>query len=304
MQKLLMMNAPPETASTLQDALQRAALRLRQAGIENSRFEAGVLLAYILGVSREHVLLHAAQFLADSEEAQFMALVERRCHREPMAYLTGHREFWSLEFAVNPHVLIPRPETEGIIEQLIRIAGDAASEKELSILDLGTGSGILAVTAAVEFPRARVTATDVSADALSVARGNARHHGVANRMEFLQRDMMGDDGWPQPAGYDFILSNPPYIPTADLDGLMPDIRDYEPPGALDGGPDGLIFYRNMIPRVLEGLKPGGSLILEVGDGQAGAVADLIEGQTGFDKIAIHQDLSGTGRIVSARRAYG
>lgn len=298
------MEASPKTALTILDALQDAGRTLTGHGIDNPRLEAGLLLSHVMGVTREALLLYPDRELTDFQAAQFNRSVERRSRKEPVAYLTGRREFWSLQFEVNPNVLIPRPETEGVIEQLLSMAEDQNDDRELSILDVGTGSGILAITAAVEFPQSRVTAVDVSEEALAVARDNAHCHQVAERIEFFIWDMMGDEDMPGPGGFDFILSNPPYIPSGELAALMSDVRDYEPMQALDGGPDGLSFYRKIIPRAETCLKPGGGLIVEVGDGQAEAVVDLIKTQNGFEVITIHQDLSGTGRVVSARRGHG
>lgn len=298
------MNATSKTESTFQSALQNATSLLAERGIASPRSEASLLLAYVLGIPKEKLILHPEKEITGSEEEDFLHLVERRCQREPVAYLTGQQEFWSLAFDVNPQVLIPRPETEGVIEQLIRWAGATTRDRELSILDVGTGSGILAVTAAVEFSKARVTAIDISPEALAVARTNAQRHRVADRIDFILHDMTND--WPLPEGrrYDFILSNPPYIPSGEMAGLMPDVRDYEPVGALDGGPDGLSCYRSIIPNALADLKQEGGLILEVGDGQAEDVASLLEACQGFQEIVINQDLSGRGRVVFARRTHG
>ena len=299
-----MMDSSHSISPTQKNALHEAAVTLSASGIEQPRLEAELLLAHVLDASKEDLILHPGRELTDAQEKQFEQFLQRRCRREPIAYILGQREFWSLEFIVNPKVLIPRPETEGIIEQLLKMAGPGGRDHAIHILDAGTGSGNLAVVAAVEFPMARVTAVDCSADALAVARENARKHRVADRIEFLQRNMMLPWNLPNTGGFDFILSNPPYLSSQEMARLMPDVRDYEPSAALDGSPDGLVCYRRIVPEACNHLKPGGGLILEVGDDQAGSVKKIIQAHDGYYEIEIVQDLSGRGRVVSARRALG
>ena len=284
--------------------MKQAADMLSSNRIERARLEAELLLAHILELRKEDLIIHPNQELTDPQEENFQQLIERRCRKEPLAYIVGQREFWSLEFKVNPKVLIPRPETEGVVERLLHLAGDEAYEKAIRILDVGTGSGILAIVAALEFPKARVTAVDNSDDALEVARGNALRHQVADRIEILEMDLMR--GWNLPPNdcYDYILSNPPYIPSKELEQLMPDIRDYEPRAALDGGPDGLACYRCIVANAFPYLKPGGHLIFEVGDDQAGLVKQSLQAHGGWNEIEVIQDLSGRDRVVSTRRALG
>jgi release factor glutamine methyltransferase len=261
-------------------------------------------LAHVLELRREDIIVHPDRELTDPQEERFQQLVERRCRKEPLAYIVGHREFWSLEFKVNPKVLIPRPETEGVVECLLNLDGDGARERAIRILDVGTGSGILAIVAALEFPEARITAVDKSGDALEIALENALRHQVAERIEFLEMDLMCDWNFPENDLYDAILSNPPYIPSRELERLMPDVRDYEPRAALDGGPDGLACYRSIVANAFPYLKPGGYLIFEVGDNQAGSVQQNLLAHGGFERIHIIQDLSGRNRIVTAGRALG
>ena len=299
-----MMNSPHKISPTAQALLKEGVDTLSANGIESARLEAELLLAHVLDVRKEDIILHPDRGLTDPQEEKFQQHVERRCRKEPLAYIIGHREFWSLDFKVNSKVLIPRPETEGIIQRLMSLAGNEARENFFRVLDVGTGSGILAVVAAAELPKAQVTAVDISADALEVARTNAHRHQVADRIDFLQMDVMMDWHLPENPFYDFFLSNPPYIPSGELERLMPDIRDFEPRAALDGGPDGLTCYHHIVPNAFRYLKPGGHLIIEVGDGQAGLVMQNLQAQGGFDEIAIIQDLSGKERVVSARRVLG
>jgi release factor glutamine methyltransferase len=299
-----MMDSPHKTSTTIQSGLREARALLSAQGIESSGLEAELLLRHVLEVRKEDLILHAHEELTQRQEEHYRQLLQRRCRREPLAYITGRREFWSLDFTVNPKVLIPRPETEGVIERMLELTEDGTHEDILRVLDMGTGSGILAVVAAVEFPKVRVMAVDCSADALAVARDNALRHQVVERIEFLLMDMMKPWNLKDNGQYDFILSNPPYIPSQEIERLMPDIRDYEPRTALEGGPDGLACYQHLIPNAFDYLKPGGHLIVEVGDGQAESVAQKIQAYSGFEKIKIIQDLNGMGRVVSARRGHG
>ena len=284
--------------------MREAAETLSSNHIEQARLEAGLLLAHVLGLRKEDLIIHPDQELTDPQEEKFLQLVERRCRKEPFAYIVGHREFWSSKFKVNPMVLIPRPETEGVIERLLNLAGDETDEKAIRILDVGTGSGILSVVSAFEFPKSRITAVDNSGDALEIAQENALEHQVADRIEFVKMDFMRDWSLPKNVLYDYILSNPPYIRSKELEQLMPDVRDYEPRVALDGGPDGLACYRCIVASAFPYLKPGGYLIFEVGDDQAGPVEHILQAHGGLDEIEIVQDLSGRDRVVSARRALG
>jgi len=299
-----MMDSPHKISVTLRSVLREAAETLSSNHIEQARLESEILLAHFLGLRKEDIIIYSDQELTDPQEEKFQQLVERRCRKEPLAYIVGHREFWSLEFKVNPKVLIPRPETEGVIERLLNLAGDETSEKVIRFLDVGTGSGILAIVAALEFPKARITAVDNSGDALEIARENALRHQVAERIEFLEMDLMRDWDLPKNDLYDYILSNPPYIPSRELKQLMLDVRDYEPREALDGGPDGLACYRCIVANAFPYLKPGGHLIFEVGDDQAEPVQQSLQAHGGLDEIEIVQDLSGRDRVVSARRALG
>jgi release factor glutamine methyltransferase len=299
-----MMDSPHKISVNFRSVLKEAADTLSLNHIEQARLEAKLLLAHILKLRKEDIILHPDQELTHPQEENFQQLVERRCRKEPLAYIIGRREFWSLEFKVNPKVLIPRPETEGIIERLLNLAGDEAGEKAIRILDVGTGSGVLAIVPALEFPKAQVIAVDNSGDALEVAQQNALQHQVVDRIEFLKMDLTHDWDLPKGSCYDFILSNPPYIPSRELERLMPDVRDFEPRAALDGGPDGLACYRCIVANAFPYLKPGGHLIFEVGDDQAGSVKQSLQSHGGMDPIEIIQDLSGRDRVVSARRALG
>ena len=298
------MVSPHKISMTVRNALQEARDTLSSNCIDQARLEAELLLAHVLDVKKEDIVIHPNRELTDSQEEKFQQLIERRCRKEPLAYIIGHWEFWSLPFKVNRKVLIPRPETEGVIEHLLGLAGEEATEKALRILDVGTGSGILAIVAALEFPGARVIAVDNSNDALEIARENIHRHQVMEQIETLKMDFMRPWILSENDRYDYILSNPPYISSKDFEQLMPDVRDYEPRVALDGGPDGLACYRHIISKAFPYLKPGGCLIFEVGENQAEAVQRYLQDHGGLDGIAIIQDLSGRDRVVSARRVLG
>ena len=272
--------------------------RLDRSGIRLPRLEAEVLLAGTLSLSREEIYRAPERVLSEAERSILQTCVERRLHREPMAYILGHREFWSLDFKVTPSVLVPRPETETLIESLLAMYAVTSVNGPVRILDIGTGSGIVAVVAAREIPESQVTATDFSSEALAVARENASAHGVFDQISFVQADLFL--GAPEPP-YDFIVSNPPYIETGCMHDLMPDIRDFEPRTALDGGIDGLDFYRRIVPDTLNHLKTGGGLILEIGETQAEAVSNLLHSEEGYESIKVTRDIGGYDRVVSARK---
>ena len=234
-----------------------------------------------------------------TDAARYRDLIARRAARHPLQYLTGVQEFWSLAFKVTPAVLIPRPETEGIIEAFLRLC----EAPDPVVVDIGTGSGCLAVTVAKEIPGARVFAGDVSAEALDVARENAAAHGVSSRIEFRRGDLFESfrgAGSDLAGRVDFILTNPPYLGDDEFPGLMPEVRDHEPRGALSAGPDPLAVHRRLARESVEFLKPGGYLIAEMGLGQDAALRALYGGQPGLEVTAVLPDLAGIPRVLVAR----
>ena len=280
--------------------LREAAERLRAAGVPTPRLDAECLLAAAFGCNR--AALYGRREVVPAEAAsRFAALLGRRAAREPIAYLTGIREFWSLPLKVTPAVLVPRPETERLVEAVLDCLKASASGP-LTVADVGTGSGAIAIALAVELREARVFAVDVSPGALAVAAENARRFRVDRRVTFLQGD------WTAPlfaaglAGqFDALVANPPYIPTAELAALDPEIVRFEPRLALDGGPDGLAFHRELAATAPRLLRPGGWLALEVGAGQAEAVRALLAAAPG---LAVHpgvRDLAHRDRVSLARR---
>ena len=259
---------------------------LAEKGVANARREAEWLLCEATGLDRVGLYLNFDKPMSDEELAAYRALVARRGKREPLQHILGSQEFDGLTFEVSPAVLIPRHDTETLLEQALQQV-----PRPRSILDIGTGSGCIAIALAKRLPEATVTAVDLSAEALAVAQRNAEQHGVA--IELLQGSFF------EPlAGrrFELIVSNPPYITTADLASLQPEVRDFEPNLALDGGPDGLAAYRAIIAQAADHLQPGGWLWFEVGAGQATDVAALLA-QAGFNGIITASDPGGIERVV-------
>ena len=275
---------------TVLKVLQWTAGYFRDRGIEGGRLDAELLLGDTLALDRVGLYLNYDRPLSAMELESFRAAVARRAKREPLQYIRAQAEFWSLPFTVSPAVLIPRSDTEVLVEEALkRIAGPGR------ILDVGTGSGAIAIAIAHERPEARVEAVDLSPAALAVARGNAEANGVAERVTFSQGDLRQLQG----AGYDLVVSNPPYIPSADLAALMPEVREFEPLLALDGGADGLSAYRLLAAQARALLKPGGWLLLEVGIGQAEAVTELLRA-AGLVEIFTRADYAGVARVVGGQ----
>jgi release factor glutamine methyltransferase len=282
---------------TIHDLVQGARDRFMNAGISANlaTLDAEVLARQVLGWDR-------ARFLTDRNEKatsvfllQYEPLVARRERREPVSYILGRREFWGLPFEVGPDVLIPRQETEFIVEEAIALTGKDSRPR---IVDVGTGSGCIGISLAREIPGARIIATDVSRHALDVARRNAARHGVSDRMTFVETSFL--EGIEQ--GVDLIVSNPPYVPSVSEPGLTPEVRDYEPSVALFGGTDGLDGLRSVLEGAAEKLAPGGWLVMEFGCGQDDCVTELVSGVGGLDLVKIRHDLQDIPRTVICRRA--
>ena len=276
--------------SSIAEILDRAAETLRRAGIDNARLDAEVMLAEACGVSRAAVLGRGEMPDAGALE-RFRAMLSRRAAREPLAYIIGHKEFFSLDLEVTSAVLIPRPETETLVDAALTFL---ASRPDARVLDIGTGSGAIAVAIAVNAPRARVTATDLSNEALQVARRNATRHRCSDRIDFAMADLFPS----AIAKFDLIVSNPPYIPSAAILSLDPEVAHFEPRGALDGGADGLAFYRRIAAQARQHLVDGGGVMVEAGAGQANEVVALFQ-RAQFSKIDTVRDLAGIERVVRA-----
>ena len=267
--------------------------RLREAGVEGAQLEARELLCHAAGKNREQFYRDMALYAPDPVEEKLAALVERRLAGEPVAYLIGEWEFYGLTLDVTPDVLIPRMDTEVLAERAILLA--RAAGEGARVLDLCAGSGCVGLAVAANVPDCRVVLADVSDAALKVCRQNVRRHELNARVTCIRADALAK---PDAALWDFdvIACNPPYIPTGEIDGLDVSVRDYEPRAALDGGPDGLDFYRAVAGGWGAALRLGGSLLFEVGIGQGRDVAVLLE-QNGFEDIRLTQDTQGIPRVV-------
>ena len=267
--------------------------RLREAGVESAQLEARELLCHAAGKSREQFYRDMALYASDPVEEKLAALVERRLAGEPVAYLIGEWEFYGLPLEVTPDVLIPRMDTEVLAERAILLA--RAAGEGARVLDLCAGSGCVGLAVAANVPTCRVVLADVSEAALKVCKQNVRRHELNARVTCVQADALGK---PDAALWDFdvIACNPPYIPSGDIAGLDVSVRDYEPRSALDGGDDGLDFYRAITANWGSALRLGGSLLFEVGIGQAMDVGALLE-RSGFEDIQSTQDTQGIPRVV-------
>jgi release factor glutamine methyltransferase len=271
--------------------------QLAEAGVNSPRLDSEIILAHTLNLSRTDLWTQDKRVLSESEKKIAKKNVERRLNREPVSLIVGHKEFWSLDFVVDGNVLTPRPETELVIETAL----NCISSHTARILDLGTGSGALAVTMAKEVPECKVSAIDIDPKALSIAKENAVRHGVADRVEFICTDLI-KSAWS--GCFSIILSNPPYIKSADIKKNMPEVQNYESEKALDGGITGLDFYRAIIPMAIDRLEENGFLILEIGHDQADKVTALLNNFSCYQNIKVIQDYSGYDRVVKAQKANG
>ena len=293
---------PGSEPATVRQALREATAAFSGAEIDSARLDAEVLLGEALGLDRSRLHLDGEKTLPARAQERLRSFVLRRLDREPVAYITGRREFWSLDFLVTPAVLVPRPETELLVETVIGLfeAESQISNLKLQILDLGTGSGAIVVALAKEIGNAEIWATDISLDALEVARSNARRHGVEDKIRFFS----GDAFMPvrdRPEFFDVIVSNPPYVRRDELEALPRDVRDFEPRVALDGGPDGLDFHRRIIPEAERYLAAAGFLVVEIGADMGNEVTRLFADAGGYAPARLYRDLAEKDRVASARR---
>lgn len=278
-------------------ARRQIARRLRDHGIDTPDLDARLLVGHALALDHAGLMREAERPLEDAEIARIEALAVRRLAHEPVARITGTKEFWGLAFAMTPAVLVPRPDTETIVEAaLAAIDRNGPRTRALRIADLGVGSGAMLAALLTELPNAVAVGTDRDPAALATAQHNAAQLGVAERAAFVACDF----GAAIAGGYDLVVTNPPYIRTADIAMLDPEVRDYDPRGALDGGPDGLAAYRVIAADAWRLLRPGGAIVVEIGHGQANAVAALFAA-SGFGRSTVAPDLAGIPRALSTIR---
>lgn len=293
-----MSNSDPETRVwTIRDVLAFTTDDFKKRGHEAARLEAELLLANALGTDRVRLILDATRPLAKRELDAYRALIGRRRKGEPIAYILQHREFCGHDFRTDERALVPRPDTETLVE--VALARTKARSLYGRALDLCTGSGCVALSFLLARPTWRMTATDASAPALGLALENAQRLGALANLRLLEGDLF--DALPAGERFELVMSNPPYIPSAEIDGLAADVRDFEPRMALDGGADGLDFYRRIVDRTTRYLVPGGVLAVEVGFGQAADVQRLFADR-GFTDLECARDFAGIERVVSGKAA--
>jgi release factor glutamine methyltransferase len=282
--------------TSIAETILEGAHLLRKAGVPEARREAGSLLAYVLGRDRSFILTHAEDAIAEEQAEQFRAYLERRAQGEPLQYITATQEFFGLDFEVTRDVLIPRPETELLIETSLQLFAYSA---DTFICDVGTGSGCIVITLMRQLPQAHAVALDISPGALAVARRNAARHSVNERIDFILSDCFAalKTTEPRQSSFDLIASNPPYVEDSAMAGLQREVRDFEPRNALAGGADGLEIIRRLLLEAPNFLKTGGYFLFEIGFTQAAAVEQLLDPKI-WKLMDIHEDLQGIPRIVA------
>jgi release factor glutamine methyltransferase len=295
------------TDQSVRSLLKRGIELLRNAHVPSYTLAAELLLLHATGRDRTWIYSHPEELLPPQGAEKFLTLIERRASGEPTQHLTGKQEFWNLEFTVSPDVLIPRPETEHLVEVALDrlavrevLAGRDArlTGENLTLVDIGTGSGCIALALAKELPAATVHATDISPKALEIARQNATRLGFSDRIQFVESNLLQSLS---SETFDLIVSNPPYIGLNEADSLRTEVRDHEPKQALFGGPEGYELYTDLILQSARQLKPGGLVVLELGHNSLPAVQPLLDAST-WTKIGVTKDLAGIDRVLSAERA--
>jgi release factor glutamine methyltransferase len=298
-------------AVTIRDALREGTRLLRAAGSDEASLEAELLLLHVLGLDRVHLYQRLTEEVPPAAYKRYQRLIGRRLSHEPLAYILGHREFFGLDLVVTPAAIIPRPETEVLVELAIAYARSRFGDAPFALADVGVGCGAIAVAIAVNLPNARIFATDVSKRALALARRNAERHGVQERITFLWGDLLrpleGALVQPEPGpsgghganqGLDIIVANLPYVTAADWAASPPEIREHEPRRGLDGGPDGLRLIRRLLGQAPRHLRAGGALFAEIGDNHGPAAASLARAAFPGARIEVKPDLAGFDRVLA------
>lgn len=281
----------------ISDLLAKAKSKLKAHGVANEGLDSLVLLSHAISFSKEQIIFNPDFLLSEEQVEKFFGLIDRRCKREPVSQIIQKREFYGHDFFVNSNVLDPRPDSEILIEMVLKFY--AQKEANMEILELGCGSGCLITTLLKAFPNALATAIDISLEALNVAKINAEKNGVLARINFLNSDLF--TALTKGAKFDLIISNPPYIPTKEIEGLQEEVKNFEPILALDGGEDGLKFYRLIAENSATYLKPDGKIILEIGCGQHFDVIKIFQEQ-GFVFVKSQPDLAGIERALCFSKA--
>jgi release factor glutamine methyltransferase len=282
---------------TLRESLDSTISRLAAANVPSPRLNAELLLMFILECDRAYLHAYPERKLSDDEQRRYDQALAQRERGMPAQYITGHQEFWGMDFIVTPAVLIPRPETEHVIEMVLehtRVGRAVSPASRLRIVDVGTGSGCIALALAKELPQAEIHATDISSAALEIARANAARLELEGRVQFRQTDLLRGS---EPSAFDFVVSNPPYVGESEEDQVQLEVRKYEPRNAVFGGATGLEVIERLIPQARQSLRPGGWLVMEI----SGTIADRVrELLAGWNEVQLMNDLQGIPRVVSAR----
>jgi release factor glutamine methyltransferase len=280
---------------SLRDALSSAVKFLTAARVPSPRMNAELLLRFTLDVDRAYLYAHSERELTADEQTRYDEALAKRARGVPAQYITGHQEFWGMDLIVNPAVLIPRPETEHVIETVLRLTNGDRSSPGMRIVDVGTGSGCIALALAKELPKAEIHATDISPAALEVARANAARHQLDNRIHFHETDLLERL---EPPSFDFVVSNPPYVGKSEQDQVQLEVRKFEPRNAVFAGPTGLEVIERLIPQAQSALRPGGWLVMEI----SGTIAEGVKRQLAqWDAVQVSNDLQGIPRVASARK---
>jgi release factor glutamine methyltransferase len=285
---------------TLREILTSAVSRLTAANTPSPRMNAELLLMFTLGCDRAYLHAHPELELSAAEQGRYDEALAERARGVPAQYITGHQEFWGMDLIVTPAVLIPRPETEHVVETMLQLAsagGGGRQTSTLRVVDAGTGSGCIALALAKELPRAAIHATDISSAALEIARANAARHQLEGRVQFHETDLLHAF---EPNAFDFVVSNPPYVGESEEDQVQLEVRKFEPRQAVFAGPTGLEVIARLIPQARNVLKPGGWLVMEISGTIAGGVQGVL---AGWNDVRMTNDLQGIPRVISARVAW-
>jgi release factor glutamine methyltransferase len=286
---------------SIREAIAEGAERLRARGVSEERRAAGALLCHTLGIDRTHLLTRSNESIGPLPYQTYLSFVERRAAGEPLQYITGHQEFYGLDFIVTPEVLIPRPETEFLVDRVIKLARAGLTGIIPVIVDVGTGSGCIAISLATHIPSARIIAIDISGAALAVAQANAARHGVKDEIEFIEGDLVGPlASLGLEAGVDFLASNPPYVEEGKPDMIQREVREWEPPLALYAGADGLDCYRRLLAEGKRYVRPCGFLVCEIGYTQLDRIREMIDREK-WELVNVTHDLRGIPRTLTIRR---